>query len=265
MVIKMFNYKSKTFLILAVLFVTVIGLSVAVAADADNDATDVSDAVGVADSGSGAGIAVADNSAGTKDTQITKKSTDKQVKTEGEGNFTDLATDIEGSEVTLAKDYVMADGESAITITEDKTIDGAGHTINTLTYTFAYFKSGVTFTLKNTIIFSEYGPTYSTYYYDLYNKGNLIVDNVTFTYTRQWGNRTYGYPIYMDSDSTVLVNNSAFSGYDTNGALIYGYGARSNITVDNSLFTNYNTANTAIYLRTTGNVTVTNSNFTRNF
>jgi hypothetical protein len=189
------------------------------------------------------------------------KTNDDTLKSESEGNFTDLKTDIAGSEVTLAKDYVQDESESSIVINETKTIDGNGHKI-TATKGIFTINSGVTFTLKNTNIFSEYSPTYKNYYYDLYNNGNLIVDNVTFTYTQNWGTRTYGYPIYIESNSILKVNNSVFRGYDTNGALIYGNGAKINIEVDNSVFTNYNTANTAIYMRYAGNLNLTNSNFT---
>ena len=131
----MFNNKTKTFLLLTLIFVTLLGVSAATAATIDNNATDTTSIT--QDTTTQAVNTASDNniqSASNK--EINKKTVEQEVKTEGEGTFADLTTDITASEVTLTKDYIQGSGEQSINITEDKTIDGNGYTITTDNGTF---------------------------------------------------------------------------------------------------------------------------------
>jgi len=260
----MLNNKTKMFLLLTLIFFTAVGLSAVSAADLDADATDIPVATQEIADDSDFSVDTAQSDLSNKNTQLNKK-TVENVKSEGEGTFADLANDIAGSEVTLEKDYVQGELETNVTIAENKVIDANGKSITSHNGTFV-INEGVTFTLKNAIIYSQYAPSMSyplrqAYYYDIDNHGTVLLENVTFHYTGT--DLGYGAPVYMYTSSNITVKDSIFEGYVTNQAMIYGYNAGINITVDNSLFTNYNTANAAIYMRTSNsNLTVTNTNFT---
>ena len=253
----MFNKKT-TFLLLTLIFITMIGVSAVTAADNNNFTADTPVMDEITTESVDNSIQTTDVS--TKNTQITKNiKTD--VKSEGEGSFADLETDIAGSEVKLAKDYVQGEDETNITITENKVIDADGHTI-TATKGIFNIPNGTTLTFKNAIVSSSHGPTYSNYWYDLYNKGSLIVNNVTFKYNSP--DRTYGGEIWTGVNSTLTVTDSVFDGEHTVRSQIYADGLNYNINIDKCTFKNYNASNAAIGLNKAGNLTVTNSVFQDN-
>ena len=257
----MSNNKTKMFLLLTLVFITILGVSAVTAADNDNITADTTPIV---DDATTQSIDTIDNSiqtdVSTKNAQINKK-TNENVKGDGEGTFADLETDIAGSDVKLTKDYIQGANETNITITEDKTIDGDGHTI-TATKGIFNINAGVTFTLKNLVVSSSHGPTYQNYWWDLYNNGTLIVNNVTFKYNSP--DRTYGGEIWTGANTNLTVSNSVFDGEHTVRSQIYADGANFVMTIDNCTFCNYNASNAAIGLNKAGNLTVTNSVFKDN-
>ena len=292
----MLNNKIKIFLLFSLVLITIGGLSVLSAADADHQTTDHSSKI-VKDTTKHVDIQkITKTKVNNKNTQTNKKiktnnktedkeittkktdntqssdnkitkKTDKTTKSEGEGTFADLKTDTAGSEVTLAKDYIQGDGETNITISENKVIDGNGHTI-TATRCIFTINPGVTFTLKNALIISaDYPSAYAQAVNNIDNRGSTILENVTFNYTgtgRNEGTVKYGAPVGIGAQNANLtVKDCVFDGYDTPRSCIYANYAGANVTVDNSVFTHYNTGNAAIYLSAArSNLTVTNSNFT---
>ena len=261
----MLNKNTKMFLLLTLIFFTAVGLSAVSATEIDADASDIPVATQeiTADS-SDISVDTAQSDLSNKNTQLNKK-TVENVKSEGEGNFTELVTDISESEVTLTKDYIQAEGETAIEITQDKTVDGNGHMINT-SYGAFTVASGVTFTLKNSIILSPtYGPDYNHYVDVISNRGNLVLDNVTFQYGNLNQVKTYGEPIYSYGDSSITATDCRFEFGYTNRAAIYAYGPRVKLDIDNCVFDRFHANNGVIYMSATGsNLTVKNTNFTNN-
>ena len=177
----MFNNKTKTFLLLTLIFVTLLGISAATAADINNNATDTPSIS--QDTTTQSEDSVCDNSIITtdvsnKNTQITKQTVKQDEKSDGEANFDDLYNDLQGSsEITLNKDYKHVDGDHGfISINENKIINGAGHTINSGNINLFTVNTTSTLTLKNLKINSE--GTLSSNVIKV--NGNLICDNVTF-------------------------------------------------------------------------------------
>ncbi len=257
----MFNNKTKMFLLLTAIFIAILGVSVASATDLNNYATDSPNiAEEITTQAIPPSVESIKSDVSIKNTQLIKN-VKKNVKNEGEGTFTELADDISPSEVTLTKDYVQQDSEGNITINGEKIIDGAGHTITATKGVFTVNTSSI-LTLKNTIILSEYGPSYSLAYDDIMNKGTLILNNVTFRYTAD--SRTYGEPIYMNTGSKLTAIDCTFDGADSNRAAVYGYGANIEMDIEGCTFTNINMANSPLYMRAAGNLTLKDSRFINN-
>jgi len=255
----MFSKKTKTFLLLTLVFIAIMGVSAVSAADDNNFTADTS-VIAEDTSAQAVDNSIPTTDVSTKNIEINKKLTEN-VKGDGESSFADLTTDIAGSDVTLAKDYKQGSEETNITIAQDKTIDGAGHTITATNGTFI-INDGVTLTLKNLNIVSHHGADYKTYYWDLYNNGNLIVNNVTFKYDSDL--RTYGGFIWTGANTNVTIQDSVFDGEHTVRSQVYADGVNAVVKIDNCKFINYNASNAAVGMNKKGNLTVTNSYFANN-
>ena len=249
----MFNKRIKTFLLLAMIFLTVICISTVSASD-DNDVITYNHDDDISAEISTEAYASSKNMELTKNIKSYKKA-------DSEANFTELESDIKGSDVKLVKDYKQESDESNITITEDKIIDANGHTFSESKGLFN-INEGVTLTFKNAVISSSHGPTYQNYWWDLYNKGNLIVNNVTFRYASP--ERTYGGQIWTGANTCLNISDSVFDGEHTVRSQVYADGTNAVINIDNTQFTNYNTTNAAVCMNYAGNLTVTNSVFANN-
>ena len=239
------------FLLLTLIFFTAVGLSAVSATEIDADATDMPVATQeIAADSSDISVDAAQSDLSNKNAQLNKK-TVENVKSEGEGTFADLAEDIAGAEVTLERSYIQGEGEHNISITSNKVIDAAGHSITAHQGVFN-ITSGVAFLLKNAVIYSNYSAVSSfgqqSYYYDIFINNNspfgtvsVVLENVSFYYTGT--DRQYGGPVYVNNAAILDVVDCYFDGHDTNRALIYAYGSGENINVDNTVFNNYNTSN----------------------
>ena len=239
----MFNNKTKTFLLLTLIFVTLLGVSAATAATIDNNATDTTSNAQEAIIQT-VDTAVSDNSIPTTtvSNKEINKNTQTDVKTEGEGTFDDLYNDIKDtSEVTLTKDYKHVSGDyGLISINEDKTIDGAGHTINGGDINIFTITQTATLTLKNMEITAEGNQGTNL----LIVNGNLFCENVTFDMEKVTS--SYSSIIYYNTNfANVTCADCTFKNFISTKAAIEGY-RYGNLTVDNCIFQNLTTNNGAI-------------------
>ena len=252
----MFNKNTRTFLLLSLVFITLLGVSTAAAADIGNDATDAPTIV--QDTTPTEANVASDNSVtndvSTKNAEITKK-TVENVKTEGEGNFTQLQSDIDSSsDLTLDKDYIYDNTttDSILKIEKEITIDAGGHKLTSNNGVFNILQNG-TLTLKNAVITGE-SPNADF----ISLRGNLILDHVVFDDC--FIERRYFAPVYLYTGSNLTATDCIFNGIWNNRAVIYGY-MSCNINLENCNFTNTNASNSAVYARQASNVIIKNCNF----
>ena len=243
----MFNNKTKTFLLITLIFVTLLGISAATAADINNNATDTPSIS--QDTTTQSEDSVSDNSIITtdvsnKNTQITKQTVKQDEKSDGEANFDDLYNDLQGSsEITLNKDYKHVDGDHGfISINDNKIINGAGHTINSGNINLFTINTTSTLTLKNLKINGE--GTLSSNVIKV--NGNLICDNVTFDMENTNIASTSNAIIRHDTNyANITITNCTFENIaGTVGAIdAYRYG---HLEVDDCTFKNITSKNGAI-------------------
>ena len=217
----MFNNKTKTFLLLTLIFVTLLGVSAATAATIDNNATDTTG--NTQDTMTQAADTAGDNSIPTTtvSNKEINKNTQNNIKTEGEGTFDDLYNDIKDtSEVTLTKDYKHVSGDyGLISINEDKTIDGAGHTINGGDINIFTITADNTLTLKNMKITAE-GERMN---HAIIANGNLVCENVVFDFENTTISNAWAMIYVYTNNVNVSLTGTTLQNYNSMGGVYYAY------------------------------------------
>ncbi|OED29695.1 Ig-like domain repeat protein [Methanosphaera sp. WGK6] len=247
----MFRNKTKLFLMVFLILMTIVGLSTLSAVDTND----------TQNSGESSDSLVISNNVDNKIAEITTESSikttnNKSIKKESEiGTFTDLTTVIESSDnIILDKDYVKGESETVIELNKSLTINGNGHTITSDNGTFTSI-STANITLQNIIFTGNDGKNPV-----ITSNGNITLINVIFN-----NNKNTGYAAAaLETTSNVTIINSTAS----NNTAIYGvfyFKSGSNVTVDNSNFTNCNTSNGVISAARNTNISVTNSRFLNNY
>ena len=168
--------------------------------------------------------------------------------------FTDLSTLInESSEISLVNNYVYQSNDSAlqtgIPINKEVTIEGNGFTINS-TNLARLFNIGTAgkLTLRNVVLItdnvvSENGGSNA----NILNKGELILDGVTFTSKRIWESGTIiaSTILNYDANSKMTIKNSVFEdslvNYTDTAGTVSPYGLifnKGTLLINNTLFRN---------------------------
>ena len=182
--------------------------------------------------------------------------------------------DCHNGPITFEGDYIIR-LIGPITIPQNVTIDGTGHTIvisgdrnNDGAGEVSLFSvpAGLTFTLQNLTLEKGY-KAYSDYDEGgaIINHGTLAVTRVTFSGNSLHGTYSEGGAIYNDAGGSVSITNSTFSGNSAGaGGGVYNY--RGTLDVTGSTFTGNNASGSGGAIENTifGDMTVTDSTFSGN-
>ena len=255
------NNRTKLFLVLSLILITMVGVSAVSATDLESSDSNQLEET--------SNTAVSSHDIVTSDNDYTKINNNKSVLTQNElrgpfdtnGSFSDLNTLISESsgDLTLDKNYVKGSDESEIVIDgKTITIDGNGAVIDLNQNYFVFnITETSTVSLKNMIIQNINGPE------GILNYGTLNLDNVTFLNNNVPYNNAHG--LVVTNNSKITVNNSHV--YNNNAT--YGLFELTNSatgTFENSDFAN-NSGNNGVLYGTRysyANITVNNCNFTNN-
>ena len=252
----MFSNKTKIFLLLTLVFITMLGVSAATAADIDNNATDTSS---ISQNTITQTPIVSDNNVNTDISNNAKiiKNTQENVKNEGEGTFTDIESELAtSSEITLTKDYVCSSGESAIAIHGTKTIDGAGHTISDVTKGLFVVATDGELTIKNLNVIAGESTTADV----IALNGKITCEKVTFDMAKS-ARASYGIINYNTDGAAATITNCDFKNFETSQGPVNLYRAGT-VDMDGCTFTNISASNSPVKLwRKDSNATVKNSRF----
>ena len=229
----MFNNKTRLFLLLSIVLMTMVGISAISAASVDDTiSNDTQISTTSYQEVSSQTIDTDDNSIN----QV-KQTNEKTSLSEGEtGTLTDLASDISAAEdtITLEKDYAGDSSElTPVTIDKNLIIDGNSKTITAKNSTFV-ITTGSEVKISNLVFTgNENGTVFIV-------NGTLILDNVTVKDLVHSG-YTYASVIEMGSTGVAVVNNSEIynitnSTTATKSAFYFAGG--STLTIDNSKLEN---------------------------
>ena len=182
--------------------------------------------------------------------------------------------DCHNGPITFEGDYIIR-LINLITIPQNVSIDGTGHTIvisgdrnNDGAGEVSLFSvpAGLTFTLQNLTLEKGY-RAYPDYYKGgaIINLGTLAVTRVTFSGNSLDGDNSEGGAIYNDAGGSVSITNSTFSGNSAGaGGGVYNY--QGTLDVTGSTFTGNNASDSGGAIENTifGDMTVTDSTFSGN-
>ncbi|MBE6493279.1 MAG: hypothetical protein E7Z84_01530, partial [Methanosphaera stadtmanae] len=198
------NNRTKLFLVLSLILITMVGVSAVSATDLESSDSNQLEET--------SNTAVSSHDIVTSDNDYTKINNNKSVLTQNElrgpfdtnGSFSDLNTLISESsgDLTLDKNYVKGSDESEIVIDgKTITIDGNGAVIDLNQNYFVFnITETSTVSLKNMIIQNINGPE------GILNYGTLNLDNVTFLNNNVPYNNAHG--LVVTNNSKITVNNS---------------------------------------------------------
>ena len=250
MVIKMFKNKTRTFLLLTLIFIAVLGLSTISATDIDDNQTSTVNTYKYTSHSSENNI---ENEISNKNPEI-NKNTNNNIKSVDGGTFTDLNTKIlENEDITLENDYTKNSDETQITISKKVNINGNGKTIQSDNGLFTISSTGnVTFQNVNFIGGSGSNSAFTV-------NGILNLINCTFS-DHSSNSRAFD----VTSGATVTALKSSFNDIESQGAFYLA--ARTTAEFKDCEFTNcLNTVyGGAITNYRSGTLTVDNCTFTDN-
>ena len=268
----------KKLIIISLLLVLIIGIGAVSAADNSTDEK-------IASSNDQVELSVSDNAKLKSDNQDKLSlSNDVNLSSSKESalraseftgtTFTQLETVINGAtagDVIVLKKDIINDKNHAININKAITLDGDGHTIDSLDKSSIFYISVDGVTLKNINFINGYGQGDDNHHggaiYGTSN--NVVITNCNFTNNHNHYDYIYGGAIAWQGGSNILVNNSYFNNnYAYLGGAIY-FTQTVGFNITNSRFENNNATHRsggAVYNDGSNNGAYINKcNFTNNY